>query len=109
MFKGRFFKVISGVTIGLVVLSAVAGCAPVAQPGGPQAGSPPGATEGQQPESSGKATVEVAKERGGKLVMSGSVTGNPNDPHLTVTGSGRDYAVPVANGLLTRGIYNREY
>lgn len=101
MFKNGTLKDSIGILAMLSVLLAMAACGPAAQ-----TPEPSGTTQGQQPESKKKAVVEVAGERGGKLVMSGSVFGNPNDPHLVIAGSARNYAPPAANGLLTRDIHD---
>jgi len=102
--KRKLSTVSVGLAVALAMLLMMVGCGPSEQPASSPAGGPSGGAQGQQPESGGKATLEVAKERGGKFVMSGSVFGNPNDPHLVIAGSARNYSPPVANGLLTRDI-----
>ena len=104
MFKNRLSKVIASIAVGGAMVLVVAGCGPATQPGS----SPAGVTQEQQPDSRSKAAVEVAKERGGKVVMSAgqSPFGNPNDPHLYYAGIGRSYAVPVTNLIVTRDIYD---
>ena len=102
MFKNGFRRASISATI-VAMLLVMAACGPSAQTPEP---SDTTQGEGQQPESKGKAVVEVAKERGGKLVKGGDVFGNPNDPHLVIAGSARNYSPPVANGLLTRDIHD---
>lgn len=54
-------------------------------------------------------SVEVAKERGGKFTYNeNSAFGNPNDPHLVVTATGRAYSVPVTNWLLKRDVFKEK-
>ncbi|MSQ14550.1 MAG: hypothetical protein EXR50_01625 [Dehalococcoidia bacterium] len=72
MFKGRLCEGLAGVAAALLMLLVIAGCGPAAQPSQPSE-----TTQEQKPESSGKAIVEVAKERGGKLVMSGASLATP--------------------------------
>ncbi len=52
--------------------------------------------------------LEVARERGGKLLIPETtiIWGNPNDPHLTTTGSGRAYSMPITNTIVKRDVYN---
>ena len=52
--------------------------------------------------------AEVAKQRGGKMVVvQTSAFGNPNDPHLPTTATGRVFAVPATNGIMKRDPYNQ--
>ena len=37
------------------------------------------------------------------------VFGNPNDPHLTATATGRNYAVPVTNSLVSMDLYDAQF
>ncbi len=53
--------------------------------------------------------LEPAKQTGGKLVMTSVSFGNPNDPHLVITATGRTYSVPITNGLLKGDIYDKTY
>ncbi len=92
---------------GALCLTLIVACGPGAQ----QTTSD---TQGQTERAAGGTTersgAEVAKERGGKLIMSQSTGfGNPNDPHLTATGNGRTYAIPVANWLLKRDVHDKKF
>ena len=81
----------------------MAACGPAAQPSEPTASKEP-------PKMEERPAVELAKERGGKLVVTEtSAFGNPNDPHLVVTATGRVYSMPVVNWLLKRDIYQKGY
>lgn len=101
MFKSRFFRDSAATAAVLFMLLGIVACGPSAQPGEPATG-----TGGQVPEKQGGVGLEVAKERGGRLNITGVSFGNPNDPHLVATAAGRTYAVPIANGLLARDIYD---
>ncbi len=102
MFKNEALKDSIWILAMLAVLLAMTACGPAAQTGEPSSGA-----GGQAPAKQDAGGLEVAKERGGKLVMhDGGSFGNPNDPHLVATASGRTYAVPVANGILTRDIWD---
>ncbi|MSQ14548.1 MAG: ABC transporter substrate-binding protein [Dehalococcoidia bacterium] len=101
MFKSEFHRVSLVAAIGAMLLT-MAACGPAAQPAEPAAGS-----EVKAPDKQTAGSLEVAKVRGGKLLVhEGGSFGNPNDPHLVATSSGRAYAVPAANGLLTRDIWD---
>ncbi len=52
--------------------------------------------------------LEVVREKGGKILIPETtvVWGNPNDPHLTATGTGRIYSAAMTNTILKRDIYN---
>ena len=91
-----------GAVIFIAVFLLSVGCSPAAQ------GTQP-AGEDTKVAASGKKEVTVAKERGGKLVMSEGASGNPNDPHLVITASGRTYSMPVVNWLLKRDLYDEKF
>ena len=94
----------SSVSVFITILLMTAACGPSEHTPEPS-GTTPG--QGQEPEARGKTTIEVAKERGGKLIMAdGQAFGNPNDPHLYATGTGRNFSVPVTEGLMTRDTYD---
>ncbi|MSQ15781.1 MAG: ABC transporter substrate-binding protein [Dehalococcoidia bacterium] len=94
--------IISG---GLMLLVA---CGPAAQPSVPAGGEAP--KEQVAPVQPAAGGVDVAKVRGGKLSMPNTAAfGNPNDPHLTATATGRVYAMPVTNGLLKRDNYQSKF
>ncbi len=105
MLRSKLSTVSVGVVVSLAMLFLI-GCGTTAQPGDSPAGGPSGGSQEQQPETRGKATVEVAKERGGKLVMSAGFGpfGNPNDTHLYTPGIGKTYGIPVTNLILTKDI-----
>ena len=93
----------SSVSVFIAILLVTAACGPSEQTPEPSVG-PQG---GKQAESRAKTTIEIAKERGGKLVAhDGQAFGNPNDPHLYATGTGRNFSVPVTEGILTRDTYD---
>ncbi len=93
----------SSVSVFIAILLGTAACGPSEQTPEPS-GGPQG---GKQAESRAKTTIEIAKERGGKLVAhDGQAFGNPNDPHLYATGTGRNFSVPVTEGILTRDTYD---
>src|SRR5688500_13205097 len=89
----------------LVVAMTVAACGPAADSGGPTGGGETPKTGEQQAK---RATLEQPGVRGGKLTMGIAQTffGNPDDPHLVATSSGRGFAVPVTNGLIKRDLYD---
>jgi len=99
-------KLINRVFIGLVMagaLAAMVACGPATQPSQTTGGVEP-------PKMEERPGAEVARERGGKQVMvETSAFGNPNDPHLVVTATGRVYSMPVVNWLLKRDIYQKGY
>ncbi len=65
-------------------------------------------SEAQNAERTAATPFEVAKERGGKFIMTESgAFSSPNDPHLTITLSGRVYSLPVTNNLLKRNIFDK--
>ncbi len=101
-FKSRF-TLLWGVI--LVVAVAVAACGPATDSGGPTEGGEALKTGEQQVK---RATLEQPGVRGGKLTMGIAQTffGNPDDPHLVTTSSGRGFAVPVTNGLIKRDLYD---
>lgn len=86
----------------LILMALSAACAPAAQPAVPEG------AKSKQEGATGKAVLEEPGQRGGKMNMGGALTlfGNPNDPHLVITASGRVSAMPVANTLLKRDIYD---
>ena len=93
--------------VAVVMATFIAACSPAQQTGQPT-GETPGdkATEGR----TGVKAAEVAQQRGGKLVTVGTGTfGNPNDPHLPATATGRTYAVPITNGIMKRDLYDPKY
>ncbi len=105
MFGEKLLKAFIRSFLIVATLSVLVACGPSEQPGSPATSS-----GGQMPEKQSAGGLEVAKERGGKLVMAeGGSFGNPNDPHLYATSSGRAYAVPVTNGLVARDIYDPNY
>src|SRR5688572_30132435 len=104
MFNSKPFIVLVSAIIVLAMLLVAPACGPAEQSPEPS-GTTPG--QGQQPEARTKTAIEVAKERGGKLIMAdGQAFGNPNDPHLYATGTGRSFSVPVTEGLMTRDTYD---
>jgi len=98
----RLFAAVS-ILVALVALA----CSPATQPVAPEGGTTAKPPEQQQSIS----MLEEPGLRGGKLSMAAAVTifGNPNDPHLVATVSGRNYAVPVTNGLVKRDLYDPKY
>ncbi len=104
MFNSKSFRVLVSAITVLAMLLVVSACGPAEQSPEPS-GTTPG--QGQGSETRGKTAIEVAKERGGKLVAhDGQAFGNPNDPHLYATGTGRNFSVPVTEGILTRDTYD---
>ncbi|MSQ14347.1 MAG: ABC transporter substrate-binding protein [Dehalococcoidia bacterium] len=104
MYQGirRNTKVVLGLVLGASLM--LAACGPAAQQQQPGADTP---IEKKLEGGTQVKTAEVAKQRGGKLVMVGTGQfGNPNDPHLPATATGRVYSVPTGNGLLKRDMYN---
>ena len=53
--------------------------------------------------------VEPPKQRGGRLTMTSVSFGNPNDPHLVITATGRTFSVPITNGLVKGDVYTKGY
>ena len=94
-----------GLLISIFILAA---CGPAEQSAGPSdsSGNAIQARDTAKMVSADK--LEVATQRGGKLILaaSGTAFGNPNDPHLTATASGRVYSMPTNNGIVKRDIYN---
>lgn len=87
--------------------SSVAACGPAAQPAAPGGGEEaPKAADQQRT----LTTLEDVGQRGGKLSMASaaSIFGNPNDPHLVITSSGRIFSVPVTDGLVKRDVYDSD-
>ncbi|MSQ14349.1 MAG: ABC transporter substrate-binding protein [Dehalococcoidia bacterium] len=97
------WSLLAAVAVMAVLFS---GCGPAAQ----QAGTEEEKTNREKLQDTGaKAAdqLEIAKERGGRLTIPDSgAFGNPNDPHLTATATGRTYSMPVTNGILKRNIYD---
>ena len=86
-------QIISLLVLGLLLVFPVA-CAP----------------SGQLTPSLPEAEANKGPQRGGKLSLVGSITGpGHNDLQLVITNAGRDWAVPVVNGLLKRDIYDSNY
>ncbi len=98
--------VLSSVVIAIVAMLGITACSPAAQPA-----QPTGVAPNDQSAADGAARykVETAKQRGGKLTFTGIAFGNPNDPHLVITATGRSYSMPVTNGLLKGDIYDKTY
>ncbi len=93
--------------IAVVMATFMAACGPAEQTGQPTGETPSDKTT---TDSAGVKPAEAAKQLGGKLVMVGTGTfGNPNDPHLPITATGRVYAVPVTNGIMKRDLYDKNY
>lgn len=86
----------------------VLACTPAAQPTTPN--GDPTITPGDQSATKVR-TLEDPGQRGGKLTMSAaaSIFGNPNDPHLFTTASGRVFSMPITNGIVKRDIYDPNY
>ncbi len=92
----------------LAAVTVIAACGPTSQ----ITQSPAGGVPREQKEAglTPATKMEPAKERGGKLVATNSSSfGNPNDPHLVVTNSGREYSVPVTNTVLKRDLFDEKF
>ncbi len=104
-------KKLSRYLLAGVMLTAaffIAACGPSAQTTEPAAGGVP--TEQTKESLKPSSKFEAAKERGGKFtVIDTSAFGNPNDPHLVVTATGRVYSVPVTNWLLKRDLFDPKF
>ncbi len=91
----------------VVTALLIMACGPASETGQPGGNSIGGKTIEER---TGVKTAETAQQRGGKLVIVGTGTfGNPNDPHLTATATGKVYAIPVTNGILRRDSYDPKY
>ncbi len=100
-FKRRIGRVISIAALGISIV--LAACGPAAQ-------QPAGGGAAPPVEEKAKTGAEVAKERGGKLLVSQSgAFANPNDPHLTATANGRVYAMPIVNWLMKRDVHDQNF
>ncbi|MSQ14348.1 MAG: ABC transporter substrate-binding protein [Dehalococcoidia bacterium] len=98
-------RVLQMMTVVMILL--VVACGPAQQTGAPVTGADVPLEKKLEGSTQVKA-AEVAKQRGGKLVMSqSSAFGNPNDPHLPATATGRIYFQPVTNGILKRDLYEK--
>ena len=86
--------------------AALSACAPVSQSSQPVADA---LKERGAKGEDARYKLEMGKERGGRLVMTSVSFGNPNDPHLVITATGRTYSVPMTNGLVKGNIYDRSY
>ncbi len=87
----------------VAVFAVAVACGPAAQ--SPESAGDTGTVKEKTPPKE----VSIAKERGGKLVMSEGASGNPNDPHLVITASGRTHSMPVVNWLLKRDLYDEKF
>ncbi len=76
---------------------------------GPQAQQATGAATPENNLQRDTKTIELAKQRGGKLTAPTGAFGNPNDPHLPATATGRSYSQPITNGILKRDVYDKNY
>src|SRR5688572_7749316 len=93
------------VTVCILLALVALACSPATQPAAPDGG-----TTAKPPDQSASTTVRTMEDPGqpgGKLTMSAaaSIFGNPNDPHLFTTASGRVFSMPITNGLVKRDIY----
>ncbi len=106
MFKPRRIKL--GLLLGMSLgMSALLACGPAQTTEPPSGGVSPQELKSQLTPST---KLEVAKERGGKFVfVDNTAFGNPNDPHLVVTATGRTYSVPVTNWLLKRDVFDPKF
>ncbi|MSQ14352.1 MAG: ABC transporter substrate-binding protein [Dehalococcoidia bacterium] len=95
--------------LGVVVAALLFGaCGPAAQKSSETTGESKVQEAIQKTGAQSSDQLTVAKERGGKLTIPDtSMFGNPNDPHLPATATGRDYAMPATNAILTRNIYDK--
>lgn len=94
------------ISVGIMA-TLIAACGPAGQTGQPTSET---SVETKLEGTTQTKSAEVAKQRGGKLVMvQTSAFGNPNDPHLPATATGRVYSVPVTNGILKRDLYDKNF
>ncbi len=96
----RFFYLLIGLC-SLLIAACGPSTGPSASPGGEQT-----TTKEERPAGE-RLGLEEASQRGGKFTMPGTGTfGNPNDPHLVITATGRTYAIPATNGIVKRDLYD---
>ncbi|MSQ14946.1 MAG: hypothetical protein EXR50_03680 [Dehalococcoidia bacterium] len=104
----KTYRMNGGLTLISILYVLILACSPAAQPAAPTGGD-----QTAKPAEQRQAifALEEVGQTGGKLSMAAGVTifGNPNDPHLFATVSGRNYAVPVTNGMVKRDIYDPKY